>query len=240
MNKIFAFALMVTSATFGQNLDLDKMEKLTPSQSAEMWSRLGKDVNRSAVNVAQAQATIEVTTSKQGVVALFSSLVPLPIGSFVSFRITLPGGTVLPMQGYRINSDGFLVGATLWDGSFPGPWIPGENIFEAMMESPGLAPTYVSASIPVRSCCSLSGPVQRADLSPDGSTINIVGDSFNEGAVVATVNGSQRPIAISFSPTTGQAIGTIDVRNVIEGEKTLTVCAGGRCSTRVIYITRPR
>jgi hypothetical protein len=234
--------LMVVSTAFGQVLSDKTAQRLNVGRVADAWSQVQvvrhelATAPRISVNIIQAQATIEVTTSGQGVLAVFSSLVPLPNG-FVSFRMTLPGGTVVPMEGYQISSEGGLVGATLWNGSFPGPWVSGPTLLEAFVESSTTGPSYTSAYVSVNSCCSLTGPLERADVSADGNTITING-LYLRSDTLATVNGQQLPVEMSFSPTTGAYQGKIDVRDIYEGQKTLTVCSGGNCSSRVLYIPR--
>jgi hypothetical protein len=90
--------------------------------------------------------------------------------------------------------------------------------------------------VAVNECCSLTGPLDRADVSVDGTTIDITG--YFQGTTLATINGQLVPMAVGFSTTTGASLGRIDIRDFYEGQKNLTVCSGGVCSTRVIYITR--
>jgi hypothetical protein len=233
--KTLAVLALATFGMFAQTLSDKTAKKLSDTQVASTWSRMPTTMHRTAsVNLVQAQATIEVSTSGQSVTATFNSLVPLP-DSTIAFRMTLPSGLVVPMEGYEVSWDGGTVSATLWNGEFPGVWPSGQTLLEAIIISRGSA-SYVSAYVSVKSCCALMGPLERADISADGNTIDVTG-SFQEGTI-ATINGQQVPVSIVFSPTTGLPQGKIDVSNVYEGQKTLTFCSGGQCSSRVIYITR--
>lgn len=217
-----------------------KTETLDPINVAEAWSRVDsfnlakkRKVATPEFGVEQANAVIEVTRSGQHVSTIFRSLDIVPAGSYVSSRYVLPNGVGTLLEGYTVQED-WQVSFELWNGQFPGVWQNGYTLFETIIvNSRDGSFTYTSAYVPVRVCCGLTGPLQKAEVLPDGS-INVSGNLY--GRVVATVDNQPYPVALSYDANTGIPVGHISVPNYGAREMLLTLCSEGVCSTRHLYL----
>lgn len=181
--------------------------------------------------VFQAPGVVEVTNSGQTFNVTFQSVKSLVPGMIVSTQIIMPGGLVIPLNTYQITTPR-LFGVSMWNGPFPEAWPAGWTTFRVVISQAGSITELVAASVPVRACCRPTGPVDRVDLSADGETLVVIG-MFPPGDVRATLNGINVDL---FFQVFGR--GTIPTKG-FEGQSVLTVCAGGYCSSRVVYISRP-
>lgn len=240
--------IIAIPASAQQTLSSKTAQVLTASESAQVWDRIGSHINhepvmsrgkRAAYSVfpgfTQANATIEVTTSGQNVRASFTTLTSVPENSFILFRMTLANGTMVQLEGFSVFSEGTW-GSELWNGPFPNIWPAGPTRFEVIIISSNSGElTYVSALALVHTCCLLTGPLTSADVSADGTAVNIAG--FFQGFITATINGRPVPMSsMGFSPTTGEALNRIDISQAGIVQGTLAVCSGGECSSREIYV----
>jgi hypothetical protein len=212
----------------------DSARKLSEAQMNDLWAKMPAG-HKASISVEQALATIEVTTAGENTLAVFQMLQPVPEGSFIAYRMTLPNGTIVPLSGYMV--PGGQWASYLWNGSFSGVWPSGWTLFEVIiLNSKDGNVSYVSAYVPVFSCCVVPGPLQRVDVSQDGNTVEFTGPLGSD--TIATLNGMQLMVSLGYSVTTGLGTGRISTGNFGDGQMHLTVCSGGTCSTREIYVTR--
>ena len=260
MNKFFVMAILVLGFFMATASAQQKVQELTSSQVEVAWAQFGggNSISNSIVvdgynvDFPQSPATIEVIpyglTDQGGVRVTFRSQ-ELSRGTTVVYRFSLSNGTVVNLGGGLL-LDGGVVHEELWNGLFPNLWSSGQTMFEALVIGPSGNISYVSGSSEGRACCLLSGPLERADVTPDGMLIYVTG-SFST-RTYAYVNGLSVEVRLDaatptgpFSPTTGQRIittSTISTERIGSGRMVLTVCSDFtkvRCSSRWIYVSRP-
>jgi hypothetical protein len=267
--KIQALAvLLAVLATICQAQQAPKnLKKLDTVEATNVWARIAQAPvaqhrthaeaivsakkypnSNTPISVGQAPAVMEVLGSpnQSGPVAVyFSSIRPLVSDTVLAMQMTMPDGTQVPLQTYKIypdpngSSSGYNINTQLWNGPFPWAWPSGDTIFTAFVVPPSGSITYVSTVISVNSCCGVFGPLDRADVSDDGTVVKIQG--FFGGDTFATIN--ETPVEITFpatnAPVNYNTTGAISLANFGQGQMTLTVCSGGECSTRIIYATSP-
>ena len=262
-SKIFLFFAIVFSFSFSFTLVASAEERklsdgmriasladigkpLDNVEIADLWSKFdqiqqpthrGRVATNAFPDLDQAQAFVEVVVVGNHVTANFQTIEPLPDGSVIAFRMKLPGGTI-NMGGYYTSGNvDYFLSAEFWNGNVPNLWPGGITEFQAIMLRAGEANLYfVSGFASIHNCCSTMGPLKRADLTLDGTAVEITGN-FN-GPVIVTINGWQVPTTFSFDPKTGENVGKVSLANYSDGQQVLTVCAGGGCSSRLIYINR--
>lgn len=254
MLKFFAVTFFFLTACFGQKnailLNESGAQKLDESQISSLWSQVGNShkvgVFSASTRMAtpsagpmiqQGEATIEVTSSGNSVSSVYRSITPILPGTIMAFRMTMPSGAVMNLDGYTAPlGESYRVYAELWNGPFPSMWPSGWTLFEAISMAPNGNISYVSSFVAVRACCLLTGPVQRVDVSQDGSYIDITGNFL--GMTTVTLDGGSVPVAYKAGPN-GYSGGRIITQDFSQSEHLLTVCSGGNCSTRLVYITKP-
>lgn len=247
--KNFLMFLVIAVVMFPFSVSASPTERSTshgvaldPVRVTEMWNKVDnfnlakkRNITRPEnLGVEQANAVIEVTRSGEHVSAIFKSLDIVPEGSYISSRYVMPNGKGVLLEGYVVGGD-WQISSELWNGQFPGAWPMGYMLFETIIvSSQDGSFSYTSAYVPVRVCCSLTGPLQRAEVLPDGS-INVYGSLY--GRVVATVDGQPHQVDLSYDTNTGASlVGHIAVPNFGAREMLLTLCSQGVCSTRHLYL----
>jgi len=197
--------------------------------------------SQATLTLPQAPAVIETTSVGSVISATFMTTRPLDEGTFVIFRMTLPNGLVIPLQGFSVQTGGYNWYSEFWNGAYPNLFPSGLVMFETIFFNPSNGEmSYVSAQIPVRMSGpgTITGPVDKMSVSNDGMFVDIEG-SF-EGVSYASMDGQFLPVAtMGFSPTTGRSIGKIYLPNDWQvGQKLLTFTSVGVSISRWIYIVK--
>ena len=251
MKRLFAVIWVLLTATicWGQ-ASPQSLQKLSAEQMADMWSHIdhapssrlasnARPRNTGAyLSVLQLPGTIEVTQSGQNATVTFQTIIDPPRGTAIAYRFTLPDGVTLPMQGYTKDWDGGVY-AQMWNSTFPEVFPSGWLIPEVLMLTPDGNLFYVSGVVQVFSSGGLPGPLQRADVSSDGSTIMLSGDFT--GNVFVRLNGM--PVSINHInspfPSTTAYTATVSTAGAGAGQMNFTICANFSCSSRVLYVNQP-
>lgn len=260
--KYLVFLTFATSLAFGQEVQTQTLSdknavRLDSNQTATIWSQvpvvipetMQEKTNkaRSATSSSgllpgvapqQAPIVIEVVSLGETVRVTWRCIGGTTVGTTFTFRIVPPNGIPITMDSWQtsVYQVGYEFSGKLWSGEFPDQWQSGWTKFEVVMIPAGGPILYTSATVPVRACCKLDGPLERVDVSTDGTVINLKG--IFVGRTYATLAGQS--IRITFSPEglpwyqSGKIYYTYGNQEVV-----LTVCSAGECSTRVVYITRP-
>lgn len=242
---IFLFAATVLSAQT-QVLSSKTARVLEPTQVDSMWSQVGTP-NLSSVNKSAKTAFLDGSelSRQQGIMRIvgldgryqvtFMSVQSLPAGAMVVFRMIAPSGAVIPLGGFFVPSEGTIWNSTLWDGPFSNYWPEGVTTFQALIVSNGEW-SVISGSL-VQWQNTNFGPLQRVDVSPDGSALFIRG-FFNEDAVAVL---GWDVVKLNFLGTlekTGERLARIDLVNGYQqGQMVLTIGCG-ESSTQLVNVRR--
>ncbi len=253
MNSVLKVVVLVSAsvlspgAMFGQMLGEHVGKRVPQTQVAADWlqidqMRIAKLANSQVtVQVMQAAATIEVTGNDENTRVVFQSIGRVTNGAIISFRAILPDGSIVPMDSWQVfcEGDGCAPNMELWNGKFPDAWQSGQTTFDALIVDSGKL-LYVSAAVDVRSCCAISGPIDRADVDANGTVINLTGQFTDK--TYATIYGN--PVDVDFSgaqKVNGHYTSAkISLRNFGSGKLPLTVSSDGVSATRIVYpLSRP-
>jgi len=164
--------------------------------------------------------------------------------TLLAFQIILPDGTEITLDAFVTSSNpdgsGWKIYAEMWNGQLAAMWPSGVTTFRVVVIPPSGKLQVTSGTVVNRACCynGFEGPLQRADVSPDGSTVLLEG--VFSGNTYALLNGE--PVNISFPSKGNEGEGRQGkiLTGEVNGQVTLTICSSGSCSSRVIYITRPQ
>jgi len=246
INKIstLLFAILMFTATFvvAQERKLLKdnpgATQLNHTEMMDLWAR--HDVNPTHSRVAtnafpswkQADATIQVTGDDQRATVKFIG--KLDAGSYVAFRFVAPDREPFFLNGFMISetSNWWI---DLWNEKFADMWPAGFTKFETIISDGNTGSlSYISADVPVHTCCMLPGPIESFEVAKDGLSISVTG-KINEDTLV-TLNGEKVPI-ISYS-SIGSTMTLRVPTKYHEGQTILTMATNGETSARVVYIVR--
>lgn len=198
-------------------------------ESSEMWKLI--DVLGNYRPLPAAPAVIEVLptgTYGQSFSVIFRSVGSLPKGTTCAFRIKSSyGGSQIILQSFTLG-ESYQAWHQMWDGPFPWSW-SGWAVFEVVIIPPTGSISKVKADVPVFCPSATTGPLQNAEISNDGKLLKLEG-YFSDQIYVSVNDVDLKKIGGS------QGEVYFDLSSISEGKKNLTVCSGGECSTRIIYI----
>lgn len=251
--KLLFTCLMLVNLAFGEFLDEKTAHRMSPEETVQLSARIrqelsGKSGSRTALLQAeQAPAVIEVQGTANGPYTVtYKSVESHKANTLLAFQIILPDGNEITLDAFVTSSNpdgsGWKIYAEMWNGQLAAMWPSGVTTFRVIVIPPSGKLQMTSGTVVNRACCynnGFEGPLQRADVSPDGSAVLLEG--VFSGNTYALLNG--QPIDVAF-PSKGNAgeiykQGKIPTGDV-SGQIPLTICSNGSCSSRVIYITRPQ
>ena len=246
--KLFVILAAFVAATNTSAQEGPRQRELNPSvdrtlsaqEITDLWSgnhRVPRRAIRatSTDDTEQVKVVIEVVGSDDNLKATCWFLTPPPAGSFVAFRVVLANGGVMPLTGYQIYGNDWLPYGVYPRVTDPGGlWIPGPVHFEAVIwNSSDWSTKYIGAYGSIWGEDLLTGPLQSAKVTQDGTAIDIAG-AFGD-SVTASIHGNYIPTEFLFySPMTGQPVWRVNKNEKVLND-ILTVCSNGECSTRNVY-----
>lgn len=221
-----AFFVALSSMVCAQNISSDFWDNV---ESSEMWKLI--DVLGSYRPLPAAPAVIEVLptgTYGQSFSVVFRSIGDLPQGTTCAFRIKSSyGGSQIVLQSFTLGQ-AYQAWHEMWNGPFPWSW-PGWAVFEVVIIPPSGPISRVKAEAPVFYPSAMTGPLQNTEISQDGKILKLNGN-FSDQLFVSVNDVDLKKIGGN------QSVIYFDLSSIEEGKKNLTVCSGGECSTRIIYI----
>lgn len=234
---VFSFSLVAAEPT---KLSAKTATVIDAQRVADLWAQA--DTNRPArsrgvttnayTELAQAPAVIEVVSLESYLRATMTTTRELPKGSIVILRVKTGGGT-LNQLGFTIPVDGGYWSFDFTQGQAPSVLPGGPVEFQVIMMLAGEAQIYFASGwAEPWGCCQRFGPLTRASISEDGTTLSLTG-VMNADDMIVTLGGQERKInSISYSTKTGEMTAKIATEG-FEGTTVLTVCSRAECSSRI-------